>query len=109
MRRGRRTDLTPLGVQTRASAPQTCWPAAPTNTLTSIITTATPTGTPCTITVPNHFYPVDCSECHATPAWTGAVTTGADYKAAWSLVHAGPRMRNPSTCNLCHVGQDCGM
>jgi hypothetical protein len=78
-------------------------------TLPSMIVPSPVPGSQCTITVPNHFYPVDCSECHATPRETGAVTTGAPYTAAWGLVHAGPRMSNPSTCNLCHVGQDCAM
>jgi hypothetical protein len=61
----------------------------------------------CTITLPNHFYPVDCAECHVTPAGTGAVKTGTAYTAAWTFPHTNSRMSNPSTCNLCHVGQGC--
>jgi hypothetical protein len=78
-------------------------------TLPSIVAPPPPAsnGSPCTITLPNHFYPVDCSECHGVPAGTGATTTGAAYGAAWTFLHGAASMTNPSTCNLCHVGQDC--
>lgn len=75
-------------------------------TLTSLV--ATRGGDSCTINLPNHFFPVDCAECHATPAGTGATTSGAAYTAAWTFPHTNSRMSNPSTCNLCHVGQGCG-
>ena len=76
-------------------------------TLTTIVATRGRDGDQCTIQLPNHFYPVDCSECHATPPGTGPVTTGAAYTSAWTFPHVTSKMSNPSTCNLCHVGQDC--
>jgi hypothetical protein len=69
---------------------------------------ATRGGDSCTITLPNHFFHVDCAECHAVPAGTGATTSGTVYAAAWTFPHTNSRMSNPSTCNLCHVGQGCG-
>jgi hypothetical protein len=65
-------------------------------------------GDSCTITLPNHFYPVDCSQCHKSPAGTGAITSGTAYTSAWTFPHTNSKMSNPSTCNLCHVGQGCG-
>ena len=76
-------------------------------TLTTIVATRGSGGDRCTITLPNHFYPVDCSECHARPPGTGAVTSGTPYTSAWTFPHATSKMSNPSTCNLCHVGQGC--
>jgi hypothetical protein len=66
-----------------------------------------PTGSSCRLTVSNHFFPVDCYECHTVPSGTGAVTTGTPYANAWRFPHTSSRMANPSTCNLCHVGQGC--
>jgi hypothetical protein len=66
-----------------------------------------PTGSSCNINVPNHFYAVDCYQCHTTPSGTGAVTTGTAYSNAWRFPHQQSRMTNPGTCNLCHVGQGC--
>jgi hypothetical protein len=77
-------------------------------TLTTIVATRGRGGGTCNITLPNHFYPVDCAQCHAIPAANGAVTTGTAYTAAWSFPHTESRMTNPSTCNLCHTGQNCG-
>jgi hypothetical protein len=74
-------------------------------TLTSIV--ATRGGDLCTVTAPNHFYPVDCSQCHATPPSTGATTTGTAYSGAWTFPHTTASMSNPSTCNLCHTGPAC--
>jgi hypothetical protein len=65
-------------------------------------------GDSCTITLPNHFYPVQCGQCHKSPAGTGPVTTGTAYTAAWYFPHTQSLMTNPGTCNLCHVGQNCG-
>lgn len=64
----------------------------------------TKTGDACTVTYPNHFYPVDCKECHSAPpsTGTGAVTTGAAYTSAWIFPHTQSKMSNPSTCNMCH-------
>jgi hypothetical protein len=49
----------------------------------------------------NHFYPVDCAECHLVPAGNGPVTTGAAFKSAWRFDHKERRMQQ-STCNMCH-------
>ncbi len=56
---------------------------------------------------PNHFYPTDCAQCHASPAGNGLVTTGAAYTTAWKFDHAArcPTMTNPATCNYCHAGR----
>ena len=64
-------------------------------------------GDTCTVTAPNHFFAVQCGECHAVPAATGAVTSGAAYTAAWYFPHTETKMTNPSTCNLCHTGPSC--
>jgi hypothetical protein len=52
---------------------------------------------------PNHFFPVDCDQCHVTPGGNGTTTTGAAYSAAWSFPHDTPRMTNPTTCVMCHT------
>ncbi|HET6410698.1 MAG TPA: hypothetical protein VFG53_01475 [Anaeromyxobacter sp.] len=75
-------------------------------TITSL--TATRGGDSCKITTPNHFYPVDCGQCHNVPAGTGATTAGSAYTNAWTFPHTTSKMTNPSTCNLCHSGQGCG-
>ncbi|HVO21595.1 MAG TPA: hypothetical protein VMU15_20215 [Anaeromyxobacter sp.] len=77
-------------------------------TLTSILARRGTGGDSCTITRANHFYPVDCAECHASPAGTGATTSGTSYTNAWTFPHTTSKMSNPSTCNLCHSGQGCG-
>lgn len=59
------------------------------------------------MTYPNHFYPVDCKECHAKPAGNGAVTTGSAYTSAWIFPHTQSLMTNPGTCNMCHTST-CG-
>lgn len=51
----------------------------------------------------NHFYPVDCYQCHVVPAGNGYVTTGTAYKAAWTFPHTQSKMTNPGTCRLCHI------
>jgi hypothetical protein len=55
-----------------------------------------------TITTPNHFYPVDCKECHNIPAGNGYVTTGTAYATAWKFPHTTSKMSNPTTCKFCH-------
>jgi hypothetical protein len=75
-------------------------------TLTSIV--ATRGGDTCNVTTPNHFYPVDCSQCHKVPTGTGTVTTGTAYTNAWTFPHTTSSMSNPSTCNLCHKQPGCG-
>ena len=75
-------------------------------TITSL--RATRGGDSCTVTTPNHFYPVDCKECHVKPSGTGAVTTGTNYTNAFTFPHTNSAMTNPSTCNMCHNGAGCG-
>lgn len=53
---------------------------------------------------PNHFFPVDCKECHRIPAGNGFVTTGSAYITAWRMQHDERKMTRPSTCNMCHAG-----
>jgi hypothetical protein len=48
----------------------------------------------------NHFFALDCSECHQIPTGNGLVTTGAAYKSAWKFNHSQGKMRN--ACNMCH-------
>jgi len=66
------------------------------------------------VTWPNHFYPVDCKECHLKPAGNGYVTTGTAYRTntgAWgnnsastgrNFPHNENVMSRPSTCLMCH-------
>ncbi len=77
-------------------------------TLTTITATRGTNGGSCTITLPNHFFPVQCGECHAAPAGASKVTTGTTWTAMWSFPHSTSKMTNPGTCNLCHTGQNCG-
>ena len=63
-------------------------------------------------TYPNHFYPVDCNQCHLVPAGISHVTTGGAYlsigsngnrsSGAWVFPHDKGKMANPSTCLMCH-------
>jgi hypothetical protein len=69
-------------------------------TLSSV--TATKGGSSMNVSTPNHFYPVNCSECHVTPSGNGNVTTGSSYKSAWTFPHNKSAMNNSSTCNFCH-------
>jgi hypothetical protein len=64
-------------------------------------------GDRCTVTAPNHFYPVQCGQCHAAPTGTGPVTTGSAYASAWYFPHITSKMTNPGTCNLCHNVPSC--
>ena len=50
----------------------------------------------------NHFYPVDCRECHSVPSGNGLTTTGSSYTNAWTFPHKESNMTNSSTCNMCH-------
>jgi hypothetical protein len=50
----------------------------------------------------NHFFSVDCKECHAVPSGNGQTTTGSAYKSAWKFHHTTSKMTNSSTCNMCH-------
>jgi hypothetical protein len=52
---------------------------------------------------PNHFYPVNCHECHSTPSGVMNTSTGTTYTTRWKFVHTEKNMTNPSTCNLCHA------
>ena len=51
----------------------------------------------------NHFFAVDCHECHSVPAGNGSTTTGTTYRSAWKFNHQESKMKNPSTCNMCHA------
>jgi hypothetical protein len=65
---------------------------------------ATFSGNTCNFTNPNHFFPVNCHQCHATPAGVVTVTTGTTYSGTmWKFVHKESNMTNPGTCNLCHA------
>ncbi len=50
----------------------------------------------------NHFYPVDCGECHPTPP-TEPATTANGSTSNWSFPHDTGWMSNPSTCVMCHT------
>ena len=58
----------------------------------------------------NHFYPIDCFECHRTPTGIALATTGAAYitnsgGGAWLFPHTTGNMTNSRTCNACHTNQ----
>jgi hypothetical protein len=55
------------------------------------------------VTVPNHFYSIDCSQCHLVPAGISTVTSGGAYTSAWRFPHDCNRMAQ-STCLACHPG-----
>jgi hypothetical protein len=68
-----------------------------------------------TLTVPNHFYPADCSGCHNTPSGITVTTSGSTYlnqssgNGMWQFPHDKSKMRNlvntaggQSVCNVCH-------
>jgi hypothetical protein len=50
----------------------------------------------------NHFFSVDCHECHVVPSGNGLTATGSGYTSAWKFNHRESNMKNPSTCNMCH-------
>ncbi len=77
--------------------------AGDTRPFTATALKATFSGNTCSFTNPNHFYPVNCAECHATPTGIVNVSTGTTYtNTRWKFVHTERNMTNPSTCNLCH-------
>jgi hypothetical protein len=76
-------------------------------TITSLKATRGNGGSSCTLTVPNHFYSVQCGQCHSVPTGTGPATTGTAYTSAWTFPHSTSKMTNPSTCNLCHSQAGC--
>lgn len=55
-----------------------------------------------TVSGGNHFFPVDCFECHNAPTGLSVGTIGPTYLARWDFPHRQNRMANPSTCRLCH-------
>lgn len=81
-------------------------------TLTSVTTRYD--GSTIIVNWPNHFYPVDCKECHLQPLGNGFVTTGTAYRTntgAWgnrsastsrNFPHNERMMTRPSTCLMCH-------
>jgi len=76
-------------------------------TLASVV--ARYSGNSKTETTPNHFYPVDCHQCHTAPTGIATVTTGTAYlvqgsSGAWHFPHKTSSMTNPSTCLFCHPG-----
>jgi hypothetical protein len=80
-------------------------------TLTSV--RAYYSGDSCNVTYANHFYPVDCYQCHTPPTGIAFVTTGTTYlgnggSGRWTFPHKTSDMTNPTTCNMCHTGS-CGM
>jgi len=62
-----------------------------------------------TVTYANHFYPVDCSQCHIVPTGNAPTTTGSTYlnpstgSGMWTFPHRQSAMTNPSTCVMCHT------
>lgn len=75
-------------------------------TLTSLV--AYRGGSGLTVTYKNHFYPVDCNQCHVAPSGIATVTTGSAYlgasgTGAWTFPHNQTRMTNPTTCVMCHT------
>jgi hypothetical protein len=56
----------------------------------------------CNVTNPNHFYPVDCHECHNAPTGVATATAGTAYTNAYAFPHTQSKMTNPGTCNMCH-------
>jgi hypothetical protein len=71
------------------------------------LATVTPSykGNTTNVTVPNHFFAIDCKECHLVPAGNGLTTTGATFTTAWRFDHATscPKMTKPTTCKNCHT------
>jgi hypothetical protein len=63
-------------------------------------------------TYANHFYPVDCSQCHVAPTGIAVSTSATAYApatgggastSAWSFPHNQRLMTNPTTCTMCHT------
>ncbi len=51
----------------------------------------------------NHFYGVDCKECHTRPTGVVNASTGTTYTSRWKFKHSeGSPMTKSSTCNMCH-------
>ncbi len=76
--------------------------AGDTRPFTATALTPTYKGNTCNMTDPNHFFGIDCKECHVVPTGNGLVTTGSAYVTAWRFPHTESKMTNPSTCNKCH-------
>jgi nitrate/TMAO reductase-like tetraheme cytochrome c subunit len=56
----------------------------------------------------NHFYPSDCSECHAKPAAVPALdATGTTYTGNWKFQHYFGAPATQSTCCHCHAAPSC--
>lgn len=58
-------------------------------------------------TYPNHFYPVDCDECHNAPTGVATGTTGTAFTSAWRFDHACRSMTPVTTCRMCHTRTTC--
>lgn len=59
-------------------------------------------GNSLTVNGGNHFFPVDCYECHVAPTGVVTTTTSTTFKTRWVFPHNEGRMTNPATCRLCH-------
>ncbi|MGE0784224.1 MAG: hypothetical protein AB7S26_00950 [Sandaracinaceae bacterium] len=68
---------------------------------------ATFSGNSRTETYPNHFYPVDCDECHNAPSGIAVGTTGSAYTTAWRFNHNCRTMTPVTTCQMCHTRTRC--
>lgn len=64
-------------------------------------------GNTTTETYPNHFYPVDCDECHVAPTGIATGTTGSAFTSAWRFNHACRSMTPVTTCRMCHTRTTC--
>ncbi len=60
-----------------------------------------------TETQPNHFYPLDCHECHTAPSGVSTGTTGSTYSSNWRFVHNCRVMTPRTSCLMCHSRTRC--
>jgi cytochrome c551/c552 len=85
--------------------------AGDTRPFTATALTASFSGNTCNFSNPNHFFAVNCRECHTAPTGIVQTSTGTTYKTRWKFVHTERNMTNPGTCDLCHapapVGAGC--
>jgi hypothetical protein len=51
----------------------------------------------------NHFYPTDCSVCHAKPLGLVKTSTGTTFSAGWKFKHPSTGTQVPACCQ-CHSG-----
>lgn len=78
--------------------------AGNTRPITLLQNTASFSGNTCTNFIAyNHFFPMNCRECHTAPTGVVNPTTGAAYRTKWVFVHKETNMTNPKTCDMCHL------